>query len=530
MITYQYAQSDEGITKYISNVSLEYRKHHNFTCYGCGGRMIARLKADKREPHFAHYKEGRCSKETYLHQLGKKMFVELYDFCRTNNISLEIEHQQQEICNVIDCPLGVQTPCKGIRTKKILLFPDYTECSTESYGKETGFRPDILLSNKNGDKIYIEIFVTHENSQKKRDSGIPIIEFPIYDESDLDIFRHDKIFEKILILQKYANCYNIPNKAIATEKFCTNKINQAKNLFKKYYEKKIKNKEQLNILVQKIQSCQQESCKYQLSTKCSILKEEFLFNLTDRFTKIITPDCEDLSSNIILEDKSINKLKINFSLDFAIQQKFNKNEPVIQFIFNYDTLQYPWEDQEPLHQCYKTRFYNFKEYPCPNCIDMKFRVIILYKNGFLYDSENNLNIEQIESKLKENLTTLKCYVLLDPDFLENICNADASILLRTAFLFFKKYYDEVKNCLLCTYCNEETATLPEDKNKFFCNKHQRALNINDHSGCPYFAIGYRHFQNTYRFSLPLAEMKIAAYRNRISFVDEYLLKENETAK
>ena len=150
----------------------------------------------------------------------------------------------------------------------------------------------------------------------------------------MDIFRHDKIFEKILILQKYANCYNIPNKAIATEKFCTNKINQAKNLFKKYYEKKIKNKEQLNILVQKIQSCQQESCKYQLSTKCSILKEEFLFNLTDRFTKIITPDCEDLSSNIILEDKSINKLKINFSLDFAIQQKFNKNEPVIQFIFN----------------------------------------------------------------------------------------------------------------------------------------------------------------------------------------------------
>jgi len=94
MITYQYAMSDDGSTWNITDVSKEYRKKHHFECFSCHNRMIAKIKIGKKEPHFAHFYEGNCSRETYLHQLGKKLFVESFNKARRENKKLVVEYTQ----------------------------------------------------------------------------------------------------------------------------------------------------------------------------------------------------------------------------------------------------------------------------------------------------------------------------------------------------------------------------------------------------------------------------------------------------
>ena len=528
MITYQYAQSDDGSTKYINQVSLEYRKNHHFICYGCGGRMIARLKADKREPHFAHFKDGACSRETYLHQLGKKLFVEMFEHCLTNKISLSVDFLQQGVCNSKECPLGATKPCEGSsRTGKFNLTPNYSKCSVEQYDAETGFRPDILLTNEQGDKVYVEIVVTHETTQKKIDSGIPIIEIPIYDEDDLELFKCERNVGGVRFLDYRTSCYNLPNKTFGVEKFCINKINYVKKAFKEYYEGVLKSGSSLNILLQRDNICKRDECPYQLSSKCEITDEGELFNLAGRFKKIIEPNEERFFSDLFLEDEKGIRIRINFALEVAIRQSFDNNERVIQFVFGYDASRFPWQYQSPLYRSWETRFYNFKERPFPNCEDINFRIFILFKNGFLYDSSNSLNIEQIESKLKECLPDVREYVLLDSNFIESYSSEDAYRLLRTAIRLYQKYAYQVRNCLQCAYCHDASVRSIDNNGKIFCHQHRKECGIDEHPGCSFFAYSISHYYDFGGGFLPVGAMEENAYRNRIAFVDECLQKDCE---
>lgn len=531
MITYQYAQSDDGSTKYINEVSLEYRKKHHFTCYGCGGRMVARLKADKREPHFAHFRDGTCSRESYLHQLGKKMFVEMFEHYRNKKISLNVDFMQQGVCNSKECPLGAKLPCEGSsRTGKFNLLPDYSKCFVEEYDKDTGFRPDILLTNEHGNKVYVEILVTHETTQKKIDSGVPIIEIPIFDEDDLELFKCERNVGGISILEYRATCYNLPNKTFGIERFCENKINQAKNAFRKYYEGIIKNGLPLNILLQRDKSCQRETCPYQLTNRCEIHDEGELFNLAGRFKKIVELDNGLFSPDLYLEDDEGLRIRINFALKVAIKQSFDKGERVIQFIFGYDAARFPWEYQSPLHNSWETRFYNFKERPFPNCENIKFQIMILFKNGFLYDSTSTLNIKEIESKLKESLPDVREYILLDSGFINAYSSEDSYSLLRTAIRRLQIDGYQVKNCLQCAYCHDSEKKSYENDGKIFCHKYHKECSLDEYPGCSFFAYGITHFYNNTAGFLAVGAMEDCAYRNRIVFADEFLQKENETTK
>ena len=531
MITYQYAQSDDDSTKYINQVSLEYRKNHHFICYGCGGRMIARLKADKREPHFAHFRDGTCSRETYLHHLGKKLFVEMFEHYRNNKISLSVNFLQQGVCNSSECPLGAKSPCEGsTRTGKFNLLPDYSKCTVEEYDKETGFRPDILLTNENGDKVYVEILVTHEITQKKIDSGVPIIEIPIYDEDDLELFKCEKNVAGVSFLEYRATCYNLPNKTFGVERFCLNKISSAKKAFKEHYERILKTGSPLNILLQRDKSCQRESCPYQLTSRCEIDDEGELFNLAGRFKKIVEIDNGLFSSDLYLEDDKGIRIRINFALEVAVKQSFDKGERVIQFVFGFDAARFPWEYQSPLHYSWETRFYNFKERPFPNCENIKFQIFALFKNGFLYDSASVLNIKEIESKLKEFLPDVREYILLDSGFINAYSSEDEYRLLRTAIRLYQKYGYQVKSCLLCAYCHDTEKKSFENDGKIFCHKFHKECSLDEYPGCSSFAYGMAHYYSASNGFLPVGAMEDCAYRNRIIFVDDFLQNERETAK
>ena len=292
----------------------------------------------------------------------------MFEHYRNNKISLSVDFLQQSVCNSDECPLGAKSPCEGsTRTGKFNLLPDYSKCTVEEYDKDTGFRPDILLTNEQGDKVYVEILVTHEITQKKIDSGVPIIEIPIYDEDDLELFKCERNVGGVSFLDYRTSCYNLPNKTFGVEKFCINKINYVKKAFKEYYEGILKSGSSLNILLQRDNICKRDECPYQLSSKCEITDEGELFNLAGRFKKIIEPNEERFFSDLFLEDEKGIRIRINFALEVAIRQSFDNNERVIQFVFGYDASRFPWQYQSPLYRSWETRFYNFKERPFPNC-------------------------------------------------------------------------------------------------------------------------------------------------------------------
>ena len=89
-ITWQRALSDDGSLKNISEVTDAYRTAHRFTCFGCDNELIAVL-SKLREPHFRHAPGSICNPETYLHQAGKKMFVDLFELAKKTNKRLLID-------------------------------------------------------------------------------------------------------------------------------------------------------------------------------------------------------------------------------------------------------------------------------------------------------------------------------------------------------------------------------------------------------------------------------------------------------
>ena len=69
-------------------------------------------------------------------------------------------------------------------TKEVDLSKEYPLVSVEKRDGE--FIPDILLENKRGKKIYVEIYSTSAISDKKRASGHKIIQIKVYKESDIE--------------------------------------------------------------------------------------------------------------------------------------------------------------------------------------------------------------------------------------------------------------------------------------------------------------------------------------------------------
>ena len=309
--------------------------------------------------------------------------------------------------------------------------------------------------------------MTHESTQRKIDSKVPIIEIPIYDENDLELFKCERNVAGVSFLEYKATCYNLPNKTFGVERFCTNKINYVKKAFKEFYEGILKNGQPLNILLQKNRSCRRESCPYQLTNRCEINEEGELFNIARQFKKIIEPNNGLFAPDLYLEDEKGTSIRINFALNVAIKQFFEKNERVVQFVFGYDAERFPWEYQSPLHNSWETRFYNFEEKSFPNCEDVKFQIMILFKNGFLYDSTNTMNIKEIESKLKESLPDVREYILLDSDFINTYSNEDSYHLLRTAIKRLQMDGFQVKNCLQCAYCHDTRKKSYENDGKIF---------------------------------------------------------------
>ena len=79
MAKYQYAKDQNGNIFEISDVTSKLRETTIFTCLGCGKRMQANL-GNHNEHYFSHNpgEDSLCNRETYLHQIAKAKFLNLF--------------------------------------------------------------------------------------------------------------------------------------------------------------------------------------------------------------------------------------------------------------------------------------------------------------------------------------------------------------------------------------------------------------------------------------------------------------------
>jgi len=74
MVKYQYAFDQKGQVIFIYDLTKDSLIVNKFKCISCGNEIIARLGRLKKK-HFAHKEIVTCSGETYIHQLGKQLFM-----------------------------------------------------------------------------------------------------------------------------------------------------------------------------------------------------------------------------------------------------------------------------------------------------------------------------------------------------------------------------------------------------------------------------------------------------------------------
>lgn len=185
-----YAVSESGVLVYINDA---HNSKENCFCPHCGCRMLKRC-GNIRAWHFAHdYRyinevEKECSYESYLHSFAKLRLKQWFEESK----SIILHYKQLIGCKHAQNCIWMKSgdECFRLDEKTIDLKEYLTICKLEETIHVDGdrFRADLLWgnpSNSNND-ILIEIKVTHECTQKKKESHKRIIEFEIHSEEDVE--------------------------------------------------------------------------------------------------------------------------------------------------------------------------------------------------------------------------------------------------------------------------------------------------------------------------------------------------------
>lgn len=193
-IKYKYAKDHNQKIVEISTINKHDRNNSQYYCISCGKELIARL-GEKNQHHFAHKSSAdniSCNNETYLHNLAKIKIKEKFD--RGNTLIIKLN--KNIICssvNTCEFSLGTKTCC-NTKEKVVNLKSYYNVCTIEK--QIENFRADILLENniRSIKPLLIEIRATHQCTEEKINSKLPIIEIPINSEDDIkDIEKNTEL-------------------------------------------------------------------------------------------------------------------------------------------------------------------------------------------------------------------------------------------------------------------------------------------------------------------------------------------------
>jgi len=188
-------------TGVLTHINVAHELDESLSCPHCGCKMLKRC-GNIRRWHFAHdYRSAttdlqkNCSYETYLHGYAKYRFKEWFEKATSINLFYEKRHECKHFKHCI-WKKYAENGCKNVEYKCWNLKKSLNLCLVEHEVEINGerFRPDLLWLNKDkpDQRIFIEIKVTHECTEKKINSKARIIEFEVHSEEDVDaLVGHD---------------------------------------------------------------------------------------------------------------------------------------------------------------------------------------------------------------------------------------------------------------------------------------------------------------------------------------------------
>ena len=185
-----YAVSKSGVLVHINEA---HDSKEDCFCPHCGCRMIKHC-GSIRTWHFVHdYRYQKvvnkdCTYESYLHAFAKLKLKQWFE----KSPSIILHYQQPIVCEYARDCIWMESgdACSRLGEKTIDLKDYLTVCRLEEtvHVDDDRFRADLLWCNPYKPNIYIliEIKVTHECTQKKKESNKRIIEFEVHSEEDVE--------------------------------------------------------------------------------------------------------------------------------------------------------------------------------------------------------------------------------------------------------------------------------------------------------------------------------------------------------
>lgn len=187
---YKGAVTSDGMLVYISDVTEESR-HNTYTCIGCEKRLFPVFPKTK-ERHFRHEKGCECDYNRYLHEYAKAELKRRFDEGET----FIVRYKADVRCtHYEDCQVRIGHEWKGCSkdTCTLDLKKHYDTCTPEKGfyedlpdGKKR-YVADLKLTssiNKDFPPTILEVWVNHECTDEKKNSGAMIIEIKIDREED----------------------------------------------------------------------------------------------------------------------------------------------------------------------------------------------------------------------------------------------------------------------------------------------------------------------------------------------------------
>jgi hypothetical protein len=152
-----------------------------YACLSCGQALTPK-RGNIRVWHFAHRPQAVCSRETYLHVLGKQAFLQTYQACLKASRPFTLQIYQYPCWKPYAYLPGITSVCGEPRLRSYDLTAYYQQIELET--KVGDFIPDLTLTGEMG-VMFIEIAVTHQMGLAKQHSDYRILELQLKNEADV---------------------------------------------------------------------------------------------------------------------------------------------------------------------------------------------------------------------------------------------------------------------------------------------------------------------------------------------------------
>lgn len=423
-IRYRSAFDESGNLVDINEVSNEDRTHE-YRCISCGKQLVPRL-GDIRRHHFYHKEDTVCKGETYLHELAKLRLKEKFDKSDHFYISYNAEVGCNQKCHA-DCKVNEKI------TEDLKLDYDTAtiEKSVNEYESRKKYRADVLLTNSKDESkppILLEIWVTSECKQEKKESDLRIIEIHIKEENDINSLYENEIIEETdgkILFHSFSLKKNLSSEKYISDIFCHKQANLR-------LKKKIDETPHFYISYKTRIVCYKENCVLRSSACERSSEKETLLDLKDYTAKISDingKECISLTNNNI---SSPIFLVLNHN-HFFCQEDLVATSPLIEIRIKdekeYNALLAQETIKESIHNII---FHSFNRDIKKNFSKTIFRYILFYDDVMI--------------------RSLSCNAIKLKSYSESIFDVYVSDFITDDQLLYLAYEKEgIKSCNICSF-------------------------------------------------------------------------------